>query len=235
MDFLKIIFASAGSIIALFLSAKIIGNKQMSELSMFDYINGITIGSIAAEMATELDREFYFPLIAIAIYTIIIWFISFVSERNIKCRRFFGGRSILLMRKGKLYKKNFKKAKIDLNEFLTQCRINGYFKLSDIDTAILETNGRISFLPTAAARNVTTQDMNLAVTQDEIMFSVILDGNIMEENLKRSGKDKKWLENELRRHKIGNIKDVYFAECDSGNSLFVFAKTNDGPENDPFQ
>ncbi len=77
----KIILTSVGSIIALFFSTKIIGNKQMSELSMFDYINGITIGSIAAEMATSLDGKFYYPLTAIVIYTVIMWFISYLTEK----------------------------------------------------------------------------------------------------------------------------------------------------------
>lgn len=235
MQFIKIILTSLGSLIALFASTKIAGNKQMSELSMFDYINGITIGSIAAEMATSLDGEFYFPLIAIAIYTMVMWLISYVSEKSVKSRRFLAGRSILLMKDGKIYQKNFKKAKIDISEFLAQCRINGYFKLNDIDTAILEENGKISFLPKAAARTVTTRDIGLSVTQDSIMYTVILDGHIMTENLKRSGKNKQWLEKELYKHKISNINDVYIAECDNDNLLFVFSKTDTNPKNDPFQ
>ncbi|MDY3971254.1 MAG: DUF421 domain-containing protein [Clostridia bacterium] len=235
MQFIKIILTSLGSLIALFASTKIAGNMQMSELSMFDYINGITIGSIAAEMATSLDGEFYFPLIAIAIYTMVMWLISYVSEKSVKSRRFLAGRSILLMKDGKIYQKNFKKAKIDISEFLAQCRINGYFKLNDIDTAILEENGKISFLPKAAARAVTTRDMGLSVTQDSIMYTVILDGHIITENLKRSGKNKQWLEKELYKHKISNINDVYIAECDNDNLLFVFSKTDTNPKNDPFQ
>lgn len=235
MQFLKIILTSIGSIIALFFSTKIIGNKQMSELSMFDYINGITIGSIAAEMATSLDGEFYYPLLAIVIYTLIMWLISFISEKNIKCRRFFAGRSILLMENGKFYPKNFRTAKIDINDFLVQCRLNGYFNTSDIDTAILEQNGKISFLPKASARPVNTKDINLSVNQDTILYTVIVDGHIMKKNLKQSGNNKQWLEKELQKHKIGNIKDVYLAECDSDNILYVHKKTKDAPKNDPFQ
>lgn len=235
MQIIKIILTSLGSIVALFFSTKIIGNKQMSELSMFDYINGITIGSIAAEMATSLDGEFYFPLIAIAIYTLVMWMISYISEKSVTSRRFLSGRSIILMQNGKIYQKNFKTAKIDITEFLTQCRINGYFNLDDVDTAILEENGKISFLPKASARPVTTQDMNLSVTQEKIMYAVIIDGHIMEENLKRTGNNKKWLENELSKQKIGNIKDVYLAECDGSDILTVHTKTKDAPKNDPFQ
>lgn len=202
---------------------------------MFDYINGITIGSIAAEMATELDGKFYFPLLAMAVYTVVIWIISEMSEKSVKSRRVFAGRSILLMENGKLYEKNFRTAKIDINDFLTQCRINGYFNTDDIDTAILEQNGKISFLPKSDAKPLTPRDINLSPEQEKLLKVVILDGHIMEENLKRTGNNKKWLENELHKQKIGNIKDVYLAECDNNNQLSVYKRLSEAPKNDPFQ
>lgn len=235
MSFLKIIFMSVGSIIALFLSTKIIGNKQMSELSMFDYINSITIGSIAAEMATNLDMNVYYPIIAIAVYTIIIFAISKISESSIKCRRFFAGRSIILMENGKIYQKNFRTAKLDINDFLTQCRINGYFNLDDIDTAVFEQTGKISFLPKSDVRPATPKDLNISTDQEKLTVTVILDGHILEKNLAHTGNNKKWLEQELQKQKIGNIQDVFFASCDCNNVLSVYKKTGDAPKNDYFQ
>ena len=207
----------------------------MSELSMFDYINGITIGSIAAEMATALENDFYYPLMAIAIYTIVIWLISIISEKSLKSRRIFAGRSIILMENGKLFEKNLRTSKIDINDFLTQCRINGYFNIDDIDTAILEQNGKISFLPKSDTKPLTPRDINLSPEQEKLSQVVILDGHIMTENLKRSGNNKKWLESELKKQKIGNIKDVYLAECDNNNNLSVFKRLEEAPKNDPFQ
>ena len=235
MDFVKVFFMSIGSIIALFISTKVIGNKQMSELSMFDYINGITIGSIAAEMATALENDFYYPLMAIAIYTIVIWLISIISEKSLKSRRIFAGRSIILMENGKLFEKNLRTSKIDINDFLAQCRINGYFNTDDIDTAILEQNGKISFLPKSDTKPLTPRDINLSPEQEKLSQVVILDGHIMTENLKRSGNNKKWLESELKKQKIGNIKDVYLADCDNNNNLSVFKRLEEAPKNDPFQ
>ena len=223
MDFVKVFFMSIGSIIALFISTKVIGNKQMSELSMFDYINGITIGSIAAEMATALENDFYYPLMAIAIYTIVIWLISIISEKSLKSRRIFAGRSIILMENGKLFEKNLRTSKIDINDFLAQCRINGYFNTDDIDTAILEQNGKISFLPKSDTKPLTPRDINLSPEQEKLSQVVILDGHIMTENLKRSGNNKKWLESELKKQKIGN------------NNLSVFKRLEEAPKNDPFQ
>ena len=235
MDFVKVFFMSIGSIIALFISTKVIGNKQMSELSMFDYINGITIGSIAAEMATALENDFYYPLMAIAIYTIVIWLISIISEKSLKSRRIFAGRSIILMENGKLFEKNLRTSKIDINDFLAQCRINGYFNTDDIDTAILEQNGKISFLPKSDTKPLTPRDIDLSPEQEKLSQVVILDGHIMTENLKRSGNNQKWLESELKKQKIGNIKDVYLAECDNNNNLSLFKRLEEAPKNDPFQ
>lgn len=147
MDLLKIVFLSLGSIIVLFILTKLMGNREMSQLSMFDYVVSITIGSIAAEMSTSLENNFLEPVIAMIVYGIVATAISYFTCKSIKIRRIVSGRGKILYDNGKLYRKNLIRSKLDLNEFLMQCRINGYFNLADIQTAILEPNGRISFLP----------------------------------------------------------------------------------------
>ena len=136
MDLLKIVALSFGSVIFLFILTKLMGNKEMSQLSMFDYIIGITIGSIAAEMSTALENDFMQPVVAMAVYAIV----SILSYKSIKIRRIISGNSLILFDNNELYRNNLKKAKLDLNEFLMQCRTAGYFSLSDIQTAILEPN-----------------------------------------------------------------------------------------------
>lgn len=144
MDIIKVILMSIFSIIELFLLTKVIGNRQMSELNMFDYVNGITIGSIAAEMATSLEDDIKAPAIAMAVYALFTVLISYISSRSVNARRILVGTSIILFKNDTLYKQNLKTAKIDINELITQLRINGYFDLSQIDTVILEENGKIS-------------------------------------------------------------------------------------------
>ena len=142
MDILKIIALSISSFIVLFFLTKLMGNREMAQLSMFDYIISITIGSIAAEMSTALDDNFIEPLIAMVVYAIGAIIVSFLALHFIKARRFISGTSLILYDNGKIFSKNLKKSKMDLNEFLMQCRTNGYFNLSDIQTAILESNGK---------------------------------------------------------------------------------------------
>lgn len=202
---------------------------------MFDYINSITIGSIAAEMATDIEK-FYLPLVAIVIYTAVIFFISQITEISTKARRFLAGKSTILMENGKFYPQNFSKSKLDISEFLTQCRVSGYFNIDDIDTAILEQNGKISILPKVAARPVNTKDLNLALTQEKISVNVILDGNIMADNLKRSGNDVEWLKKELARQKVNDIRDVFIGVCNTeNNKLSVYFKNSDKEQGDVFQ
>ncbi len=235
MDILKVCLTSLGSIIILFFSTKIIGNKQMSELTMFDYINSITIGSIGAEMATNVEK-FYLSIVAIIIYTAVIFLISQITEISTMARRFLAGKSTILMESGRLYPKNFSQAKLDISEFLTQCRVNGYFNLDEIDTAILEQNGKISILPKVGARPVNTKDLNLALAQERISVSVILDGNIMTDNLKRTGNDIEWLKRELEKQKVNNIKDIFLGICDTeNNKLSLYMKTGDKQGGDVFQ
>ena len=224
MEILKIIALSFSSFIVLFFLTKLMGNREMSQLSMFDYIISITIGSIAAEMATALEDDFTQPLVAMIVYAIGAILVSFIALHSIKARRFISGTSRILYDNGKIYSKNLNKAKMDLNEFLMQCRTNGYFNLSDIQTAILESNGKLSFIPNSLKRPATPEDLNLNPKQDFLVINVIIDGKVMEENLKNTGNNLKWLQQNLEKQKAGNIEDILLATCDKDNNLSVYKK-----------
>lgn len=233
MDILKVILATFGSLIALFILTKLIGNKQISELNMFDYVNGITIGSIAAEMATTLDSSFIQPLIAMVIYALVTFVISIAANKNMKIRRLFTGRSIFIYDKGKIFKENLKVAKLDVNEFLAQCRIQGYFSLDEIETAILESNGKISILPKAQNRPCTPSDLAISVPKERPGVNVILDGEILERNLKYTGNDENWLAKQLKKQGK-TVKEVFLGVCNSDNNLEIFDINKEKPLNDIF-
>lgn len=151
MQVLYIIVLSIASIVELFVLCKLMGYRQLSQMSMFDYVNGITIGNIAAEMATSLDDSFVEPLVAMIVYALAAILLSWWSSKSIRARRIIAGKPTLLLNNGKLFEKNFRKAKIDINEFLAQCRVNGYFDISQLQSAILEENGISAFFRKAAA------------------------------------------------------------------------------------
>ena len=226
MEILKIIGLSLGSITVLFILTKIAGQREMSGLSIFDYTIAITIGSIAAEMATSLENNFMQPLVAMVIYAIVTIVISFINMKFVKVRPFFSGKTLILFDNGTLFKENFKKAKIDLNEFLSQCRTNGYFNLSDIKTALLEENGKISFLPYSDKRPANASDFNIKPNEEGVATNLILDGKIMEKNLNELKLDKLWLNNILQKQGITKIDNIFLATYDVNGNLSVYLTNN---------
>lgn len=234
MDYITVIITSFVSMIVLFLLTKLIGNKQLSELTMFDYIVSITIGSIAAEMATELETPER-PLIAMCVYALVSLGISILVSKKIKLRRLLFGHSVVLMHGGKLYRKNFKKSRLDLNEFLMQARLCGYFDLSAIDTAIMEASGKISFMPYAAKRPATPEDLNLVPKAEAVFFNVIMDGQILEKNLSYAGRDLNWLNNELKVQGVKSPSEVFLAILDNSGTLNIFKNYDYEEKNDYFE
>lgn len=218
---LKVILTSILSAIALFVIAKLLGHKQMSQLDFFDYITGITIGSIAAELATELEQPLK-PLIAMLVYGAITVVLTFFTSKFPKTRKFINGTPTIIMNDGKLYRKNMKKAKLDLSEFLVMCRQEGYFNISDIHTAVFEYNGRLTVLPKSAKRPATPTDLKLMCEPESINVEVIMDGRILEENLLRMGFSVKWLEKQLKGKGYNNPKEIFLGLCNQNGELNLF-------------
>lgn len=235
MEIFKIVLTSIASVITLFLLTKLMGNKQVSQLSMFDYIIGISIGSIAAEFATELENPEH-SLAAMLIYGISAYLVSVVTGKSTRMRKIIIGRPLILFDKGKLYRNNLKKARIDISDFLTHCRNQGYFDLSQIQTAVFEYNGSISILPVEVNRPLEPSDMNLNPVQQEILVNVILDGNINEENLKKTGKDGVWLTKQLKKQGYHHAKEIYLGCVNTVENTLVLYPLAVGEKSfDPFE
>ena len=203
MDLLHVAVTSLVSLAAIFLLTKLMGNKQVSQMNLFDYVIGITIGSIAAEMATELDTPEN-SLLAMAVYAVAAVCISLLTNKSLRVRQLMTGKPLILMDGGTLYRENLKIAKMDLSEFLMYCRIGGYFDLSQIQTALLEHNGTVTFLPVELQRPATPADLSLQPDQTLLQTPVILDGEALPGNLQRVGKDMTWLMRQLRFIRLKN-------------------------------
>lgn len=229
-----VIGTSAASVAALFFLTKLLGYRQISQMTLFDYIIGITLGSIAAEMATDLETLLQ-PLTAMVVYTLTAWLIAVGTNKSMKARRFLVGKSLILFDKGILYNENLRLAKIDIQEFLIQCRNSGYFDLNNIQTAVLEPNGKVSILPKADSRPVTPQDMKLTPSQETLTANVVVDGQILADNLRQCGKDEEWLQKQLSAKGISSAKDVFLATCDSQGKCTVYVRMADRCRIDIFE
>ena len=214
-----------GSFAVLFLVDKIIGHKQLAQLDFFDYITGITIGSIAAEMATELEEPWK-PLIAMFLYGGTTLLLSVAANKFPRARKYLNGTPTILMDHGKLYRENLKKAKLDLSEFMVLCRQQGYFDLSNIQTAIFEYNGKLSILPVSSQRPATPNDMNLSPSQELLFTELIMDGRILDDNLHRMGLDVTWLNKQLKQHKVNSAREVFLAVCDRNLNFALYKIEN---------
>lgn len=208
MDVIKIIGTALLSVFALFVIAKIMGHKQVAQLDFFDYVSGITIGSIGAELATELEAPWK-PLMALGVYGVVSILLNLLTSKFPETRKYINGTPTILMNEGKIYRSNLKKAKLDLSEFMLLCREQGYFDLDEIQAAVFEHNGKLSILPKAANRPATPEDLKITAKATHIGVEVIMDGRIMGENLKRMGLDVNWLTMQLKLQGHKNAKEIF--------------------------
>lgn len=211
------------SLITLFLVTKLIGKKQVSQLSLFDYVIGISIGNFAAEMTINLESEELYGIIAVLLFGGIAYLISVGTMKSIKLRRFFMGSPTILIEHGKILQDNFYKVKYDINDMLEQCRVNGYFDISEIDYAIVEANGELSILAKSEYLPVNRNDMKLKVSKNGLCANVIIDGKVMYNNLKKINKDEKWLNKELKL-KGKDISDIILATVDINDMVFFYER-----------
>ena len=224
MQILQVVLTALLSVAALFIITKIMGHKQVSQLNFFDYVSGITIGSIGAELATELETPEN-PLIALAIYGLTSVLLSLIADKIPRTRKYINGTPTILMSEGRMFRKNFKQAKLDLSEFMLMCREMGYFDLSEIHTAIFENNGKLSILPNAQSRPVSAKDLNIKVKQTNIATELIMDGRIMGENLTRIGHDVNWLMNNLKSKGYSNAKQILLGIYEKENDTLTLYPT----------
>lgn len=225
IETLRIIPRSLVSLIVLFLITKAIGKKQVSELSLFDYVIGISIGNFAAEMIMNFDNNFYNGIVAMITFGLVAWLVSYFTMKSMFLRRVIIGTPTVLIQNGKIIEKNLRKMMIDINDLLEQCRSNGNFDINEIEYAIMEANGKVSILPKKEYSPLIVKDMNLKLEKNDLVSNVIIDGKIMISNLENSGKEKEWLLKELKV-KGKNLEDILLGTLDSNYKLILYERNN---------
>lgn len=223
IEILDVILRCLISLVTLFFVTKMIGKKQVSQFSLFDYVIGISIGNFAAEMALNLDSDYMHGTIAVIVFGIVAYLVSFITLKNLKLRRFFIGDPTIIIEDGKILYKNLKKTKFDINDLLEECRINGYFDISQIDYALMEANGKISFLAKPDYQTPTNKDLKINKQKTGLCANLIIDGEIIYESLKIMHKDKKWLIHEINI-KGYKLEDIILATLDLEETLKVYGK-----------
>ena len=223
-NFFNICFRTILVLIILFFITKMMGKKQISELNFFDYVVGITIGSIAADIHLDIEKNMIAGIAALFRYGFISYIISFVSIKSILARRFFISVPTVLVEKGKIIESGLKKSKIDVNDLLMEARENGYFNLDEIDYALMEVNGNISFLPKEKEKPVTKKDMKIKCSNEGLTVNAIIDSKYMVNNMKAINKDKEWLDQELKVNGYDNYDNILLAMINNNYKVTIYEK-----------
>jgi len=209
------------SLIVLFLVTRLLGKKQVSQLSVFDYVIGISIGNFAAEITINLEAKLIYGIISVLIFGFIAYLISILTMKSIKLRRFFMGVPTVLIDQGEIIETGLKKVHFDINDLLEECRSNGYFDVNEIEYAIMECNGQVSFMP--KNKPITVKDLDIREDKSSLCANIIIDGNIMENNLVNMNKDYRWLNKELKIKGI-KVDDILLATLDCNDKLTIYEK-----------
>lgn len=219
-DWLDIVVRSILFLLILFFITKLLGKKQISQLSFFEYVNGITIGSIGAEIVTGLEQSIYLGILSIVTFTAIPFIAGFISLKSKPFRNFVEGRGTVFIKDGKILEDNLKKERYTTDELLELLRKDNVFQVADVEFAVLETTGDLSVLLKKENQPLTAKDLNMTVASIKEPQTVIMDGEILDEPLATSGRSRQWLHTELE--KIGvTIENVFLGQVDSYGQLTV--------------
>ncbi|MGF9796649.1 DUF421 domain-containing protein [Brevibacillus agri] len=219
-DWFNILLRSLGALAYLFILTKIIGKRQIKQLSLIEYIVGITIGSIAAFMATEMDGPIVHSLIAMGVFAFVPVLMEWLTLKSKVLRDFFEGKSTVLIKEGKILEDNLKKERLTAEDLLEQLRIKNVFRVADVEFALMETNGELSVLLKSENQPVTPQQLELTVSPAEENQVVIMDGVIMDEPLATAGYNRRWVRTQLQKAGVA-LENVFLGQVDKGGELYL--------------
>jgi len=206
---------------SLLIFARMIGKEQISQLNFFDYVLGITIGSIAATLTTDLSSRAWPHWVGLLTWCVLGYVMETISSKWRYAAKFLEGEPAIVIMNGKIMENVLRKMKYRISEILELLRNKGVFDVTQVDFAIIEPNGQISVLLKPEHQPLTPKDMYITVSPSGISTELVYDGIIIEENLKQLNKDKTWLLNELKKQGIRDISEVFLVTLNPAGSLYV--------------
>lgn len=225
-DIYWVIINSFISFIYLFIISKLLGKKQIAQLEFIDYVVGISLGSIAADMSVETQAPFYHTLIAMTIFFFLALMVALVGRKNTLFKRILKGKPSTLIYQGVIDYKELIKCKIDVNDLLSMLREKGFFDIEEVAFALFEPSGKLSVLPKGENRPVVAKDLGEKVDRAVLKNILVADGRISKSGINEIGKDKKWLFEALKIHQKRELKNILLATYDSKAGVKIFYKNH---------
>jgi uncharacterized membrane protein YcaP (DUF421 family) len=204
-----------------------LGKKQVSQLNFFEYILGITVGSIAASMSTNLNNRPLAELAALITWIALAFALETISLKSRKLSKLIDGEPLILIENGKIMEDKMALARYSFVDLIEQLREKDVFSLSDVEFAVLETDGTLSVLKKSQAQPVTPADLNLSSEYQGLSVELISEGTILKQNLEQIGRDEKWLREELKKRGL-RLEQVAFGIQDTKGRLYLDLYKDEG-------
>jgi uncharacterized membrane protein YcaP (DUF421 family) len=205
----------------LLICALILGKRQLSQLTYFDYILGITIGSIAASLTTDLTTNTWHHLVGLLTWIGIAIIFQLIALKSHYIAKFIDGEPTIVIMNGQIMETALRKMRMRLTDLLEELRLKGIFDLKQVEFAVLETNGQLSVLKKSSFQPLTPEDMNMPTQYAGISIELIYDGVVVEQNLKQAKLERSWLEKKLRSMRINDPGEVFLAYLNTQGELYI--------------
>lgn len=218
---INVFFRGFVGFFTLLIFARILGKQQISQLTFFDYVLGITIGSTASTLTSDLENPMWPHLLSLAVWFFWGFLMQFITLKSRYMSKFIEGEPEIVIMEGKIMENVLRKMRYRGSELQEKLRIKGVFDISEVQYAILECNGDLSIIKKPENDPVTLKDLNLKGDKTGINIEIIYDGKIIEQNLEDLNRDHNWLMNELKEQGIQDYEDVFIATVNPKGELYV--------------
>lgn len=219
-----VIIRSIISFFVLLLLIRLIGKQQVSQLTFFDYVLGITIGSIASTLSVQVNENMTATLAGMGVWTALAILLAHLGMHNIWVRKVVEGEATVVIENGKILEEHLRKIRIPIDELISELRVQGVFNISDVEFALFEPGGKLSIQKKSPKQPVTSEDLNLTTRYDGLPTNLIMDGVILIDALKSLKLSKAWLQHYLNKQDIKGFSEVSLAQLDTKGNLFVDLK-----------
>lgn len=215
------ILRSVFAYLALLLLTRMMGRKVISQMSFFNFIAGITIGTITAEIAMDTKGNSVVPVTAMLVLVALTILIEAMDIKSFKLRRLVNSTPQIVIENGSIVDKNLKKSRLTLDELMMHLREKDIFNVADVEFAVLEIDGQLSVLPKSQKQPLTPADLKISTKYVGLTKDLIIDGKIFDDSLKEIGLGESWLMEQLAKQGIKNASEVFYAGLDTEGSLYV--------------
>ncbi|WP_091484963.1 DUF421 domain-containing protein [Gracilibacillus orientalis] len=233
MDLIEITIRIVSAFLVLLILTRIMGRKELRQLTFFNFVSGIAVGSIAASLVVNQNLDIWAGIYALTGWTILTIIMGLIDIKSKNAREVIQGQPMILIKQGKIMEDELRKARLDINALNAMLRKKNVFSLADVDYAIFESDGTLSVMKKDSKQTITKSDMNIQQVKTEpfpMSTEVISDGKVNTSNLSKLNLDENWLEKQLKQAEVNSISEIFFAEIQKDGTLYIDTRDDNIPK-----